>query len=91
MWTVKFGWLAIVINGKMRMTSPGHVNVSGPSRCATTLSGLRGERPSEGLLMGPGGACQLWLHRLHTHSGWGLRTEVAERSGLQVLQVASLS
>lgn len=58
MWTVNSDWpqmLAIGIIGNREMTSPGCVNTPGPSRCATILSGLREESPSEGLLLGPGG------------------------------------
>lgn len=79
--------LAIGIIGKREMTSPGYVNTPGPSRCATILSGLREESPSESLLMGPGGPASSgyrtrnWqefgpMERLCNHSGWGLGIEL---------------
>lgn len=42
------------------MTSPGCVHAPGSYRCTSTLSGVRGESPLEGLLTGPSGAGQLW-------------------------------
>lgn len=47
--------------GVIAMTSPGCVNDTGPSMCATTPSGLRGQSSLEGLPLRPGEACQLWL------------------------------